>query len=273
MRYLRSLLPVVVLAGIWLGLPAHAAVPAAGFGLPLAGTPTVSRGFTPPATAYGAGHRGVDLAATPGASVLAAGAGQVTYVGLLAGRGVVTVTHAGGLRTTYEPVTAGVRLGAQVLRGAVLGTVARGHASCGGATCLHWGLLRGDAYLDPLGLLHEAPSRLLPLGGAALTQATGPRAAGAGAAARSSPAPIFAAPPVLSPAASPHGRSVPVAAQAAVAAGALVGGTLLLARRPRDALPRALAHGPDDVTPPPAPPEVMAPVVHLDLERQRRRIA
>ena len=36
---------------------------------------------------------------------------------------------------------------------------------CGiGRSCLHWGLLRGDSYLDPLALLHLSPPILLPLG-------------------------------------------------------------------------------------------------------------
>lgn len=135
------------------------------WGWPLAGTPVVDRAFDPPRTTYGAGHRGVDLRAAAGTAVRAAGAGTVSYVGLLAGRGVVTVTHTGGLRTTYEPVASSVRLGETVGLGARLGTVTTGHASCRlGTTCLHWGLLRGATYLDPLSLLGLARVRLLPLG-------------------------------------------------------------------------------------------------------------
>jgi murein DD-endopeptidase MepM/ murein hydrolase activator NlpD len=63
----------------------------------------VTRHFERPPTPYAAGHRGVDLRGTPGEAVLAAGAGEVSYAGLLAGRGVVVVVH-GTLRTTYEPV-------------------------------------------------------------------------------------------------------------------------------------------------------------------------
>lgn len=149
------------------------AAPQPGFGWPLAGTPVVDRGFAPPATAYGAGHRGVDLRASPDAAVLSAGPGQVTYAGLLAGRGVVTVTHPGGLRTTYEPVVATVRVGQSVSRGTVLGHLGKGHASCRvGVRCLHWGLLRGSTYLDPLGLVVGRDVRLLPLTGLpALTRA------------------------------------------------------------------------------------------------------
>lgn len=141
------------------------AAPATTWAWPLTGTPVVDRPFEPPRTTYGAGHRGVDLRAPAGAAVRAAGAGRVTYVGVLAGRGVVTVTHVGGLRTTYEPVAASVGLGEAVSMGARLGTVTTGHASCRlGTTCLHWGLLRGAAYLDPLSLLGQTRIRLLPLG-------------------------------------------------------------------------------------------------------------
>ena len=158
---------LVLLVLLLLAIPA-AAAPRPGFGWPLAGSPVVDRGFDPPRTAYGAGHRGVDLRAVVGQPVLAAGAGRVSYAGLLAGRGVVTVTHTGGLRTTYEPVTAVVHVGQVVTRGAVLGHLGTGHASCrAGTHCLHWGLLRGDTYLDPLSLLVATRVRLLPLGGTA----------------------------------------------------------------------------------------------------------
>ncbi len=123
----------------------------------------VTRAFAPPPTPYAAGHRGVDLAGTAGQAVFAAAAGDVSYAGTLAGRGVVVVVH-GSLRTTYEPVTASVRRGAHVIGGQAIGTLATGHAGCPVAACLHWGLLRGDVYLDPLGTLTRQSIRLLPLG-------------------------------------------------------------------------------------------------------------
>ena len=183
---------LTLLLVLLLALPAHLsahAEPRAGFRWPLAGTPTVDRGFQPPASAWGAGHRGVDLRAQPGQPVLAAGPGRVSYAGVLAGRGVVTVTHSGGLRTTYEPVSASVHVGDLVAAGSVLGRLGAGHASCRvGTSCLHWGLLRGDTYLDPLGLLLSPEVRLLPPGPtAALRPATrttsGSRRAGGAAAA------------------------------------------------------------------------------------------
>src|SRR5262249_33090837 len=135
------------------------------------------RGSAPRATPWGCGHRGVDLAAPPGTPVLAAGPGVVSYAAVLAGRGVVTVKHNGGLRTTYEPVVVATAVGRQVAAGDVIGTLVAGHPGCPRIACLHWGLLRGKAYLDPLSLLDSGPIRLLPLAGSGPVGVTGPRTA------------------------------------------------------------------------------------------------
>ncbi len=135
------------------------------FGWPLAGSPAVVRGFHPPVRRYGPGHRGVDLAAESGAPVLAAGAGTVVFAGTVAGRGVVSVDHPGGLRTTYEPVSPTVSAGDRVARGEQIGTVTPGHPGCAATACLHWGVRRGADYLNPLRLLTMAPVRLLPIEG------------------------------------------------------------------------------------------------------------
>ncbi|WP_405822684.1 M23 family metallopeptidase [Streptomyces sp. NBC_01390] len=138
--------------------------------------PLVLRAWEPPPSPYARGHRGVDLAAAPGAPVRAVAAGRVHFAGRVAGRGVVSVqlsgTGAPPLRTTYEPVTAAVEQGAEVTAGEVVGTVEVDSGHCA-TTCVHWGLLRGDQYLDPLTLLppwllHRGPSRLLPVLGVPL---------------------------------------------------------------------------------------------------------
>jgi hypothetical protein len=144
------------------------------FGWPLVGSPTVVRPFRPPVFRYGPGHRGVDLAAVAGAPVLAAGAGTVVFAGMVAGHGVVSVSHQGGLRTTYEPVSATVAAGQGVAKGQQIGTVQPGHANCPVPVCLHWGAVRSPVsgpqpgelereYLDPLRLLGWARVRLLPI--------------------------------------------------------------------------------------------------------------
>ncbi|GAA0458026.1 hypothetical protein Ade02nite_07260 [Paractinoplanes deccanensis] len=125
--------------------------------------PSVARPFDPPAHPWLAGHRGVDLRGSPGAPVLSAGPGTVVYAGVLAGRGVISVAHAGGLRTTYEPVTPSVSVGDVVAGGAVIGALQGGHPGCAAPACLHWGLRRGELYLDPLALLGLGRVRLLPL--------------------------------------------------------------------------------------------------------------
>lgn len=137
--------------------------PAARFRWPLAGTPRVVRRFDPPPEPWLPGHRGVDLAATPAAEVRSAGAGVVLFAGTVAGRPVVTVGHADGLRTTYEPVLPGPAAGARVAAGTPIGLLVAGHPGCVAAACLHWGLRRGEEYLDPLALLGLGPVRLLPL--------------------------------------------------------------------------------------------------------------
>nr|WP_308408640.1 M23 family metallopeptidase [Streptomyces sp. AC627_RSS907] len=157
------------------------AVPAVARHWPVGTRPAVTRGWEPPATPYGRGHRGVDLAAAAGAPVRAVAAGRVSFAGRVAGRGVVSLELTGTgtgtgeppLRTTYEPVEVSVAKGDEVAAGEVLGTVGATGSHCVG--CLHWGLLRGDVYLDPLSLLppwllNGGPSRLLPVLGVPLPE-------------------------------------------------------------------------------------------------------
>ncbi|MGB7961509.1 MAG: peptidoglycan DD-metalloendopeptidase family protein [Propionicimonas sp.] len=135
--------------------------------LPVPGPVVVA--FDPPAQPWLSGHRGVDLVAEPGSAVRASAVGRVVFAGQVGGKPVVVVSH-GELRTTYEPVRAAIGVGAQVRVGEPVGTLVAGH-SCPGGNCLHWGLKRGEEYLDPLGLLDAAQLRLLPADAAALAQA------------------------------------------------------------------------------------------------------
>ncbi|MEU4515223.1 peptidoglycan DD-metalloendopeptidase family protein [Nonomuraea wenchangensis] len=139
--------------------PARASPPA--WRWPLDGHPRVLRRFTPPPERWLAGHRGVDLAAPPSTPVLAAGAGTVRFAGPVGGKGVVTIDHEGGLRTTYLPVIPAVKRGQPVIPGTELGLLQTPHPHCP-ESCLHWGLLRESRYLNPLLLLGQAPIRLLP---------------------------------------------------------------------------------------------------------------
>ena len=133
---------------------------------PVRPRPAVVRPFVAPVSAYAAGHRGLDLAASEGATVLAVEAGVVAHAGVVAGRGTVSVEHADGLRSTYEPVSASVQVGDVVAAGDRLGTIelAAGASHCGPLGCLHLGARRGEHYLDPLPLLTGGRVILLPLG-------------------------------------------------------------------------------------------------------------
>lgn len=265
---MRRLLLVLLL--VLLSPPASAS--ASAWVGPLGGQLVVDRTFEPPSTAYGAGHRGVDLRGTTGRPVLAAGAGRVSYAGLLAGRGVVTVVHTGGLRTTYEPLTATVRVGQLVGAGQPIGALVGGHCRDGG-TCLHWGLLRGGIYLDPLALLGRTGVRLLPLDGSDASSAGGSGVGGSGAAGRTDAVPVpvlgrpVAQPVQVAPPPAPHLVLRAADRVSGAAAVLLLGlGLLMLVRRPG--------------SPPqhPAAPSAAAiqgfvgpATIDLEVERARRR--
>ncbi|QIQ02430.1 M23 family metallopeptidase [Streptomyces liangshanensis] len=135
---------------------------------------SVVRAWDPPASPYGPGHRGIDLAAPPGTPVRAAAAGRVLYAGQVAGRGVLSITltspptkpGAPPLRITYEPVDALVTRGTEVEAGELVARRSLSASHCA-TECLHWGLRSGDTYLNPVSLLSHSeltrpPPRLLP---------------------------------------------------------------------------------------------------------------
>lgn len=103
------------------------------------------------------------MAAAPDTPVLSTDDGVVTHVGVIAGRGTVTVTHANGLRSTYQPIDALVIRGDHLTRGQPLGTLSATGSHCDPAACLHLGAIRGETYLDPLTLLLRPRIILLPL--------------------------------------------------------------------------------------------------------------
>lgn len=164
---MRTVVGLLVLALLMSPPPGAAAASSGPAGVwPLAPEPEVVHPFEAPPGPYASGHRGVDLAGTPGQAVLAALSGTVGFAGSIGGKPVVTVLH-GARRTTYEPVVATVQRGQVVAAGDVLGRLVPTDGHCFPATCLHWGLIVGEGddehYVDPLSLVGSGPVRLLPL--------------------------------------------------------------------------------------------------------------
>lgn len=131
---------------------------------PVPGTPSFAHHFRAPAQRWSAGHRGVDLWLGDGTPVLAPAAGTVTFAGTVVDRGVVSVLHPDGRRSSVEPVLAAVVVGQQVGAGEVLGTLDGSGGHCAPRSCVHWGLREGDRYLDPMTVLPGGgPVVLLPV--------------------------------------------------------------------------------------------------------------
>lgn len=146
MRVLAILLAVAVAPWAWPVEPA-----------------TVARAFEMAAGPYGPGHRGIDLEAAAGSAVVAPDDGTVRFAGPVAGRPVVSIEHAGGLVSSFEPVEPSVARGDVVRRGDRIGTLLAGHVP--GSTRLHLGARLAGQYVDPLPLLGIERPVLLPLRG------------------------------------------------------------------------------------------------------------
>ena len=115
----------------------------------------VARVFLAPTGVYGPGHRGIDYGVSTGTPIRAAGAGTVTFAGVVAGARAVTIQHGGGVRTTYSVLSRIlVRRGDSVQQGQWIGESGWTHP--GVAPGLHFGVKVGDVYVDPLSML--APS-------------------------------------------------------------------------------------------------------------------
>jgi len=146
-----------------LGPTASAATP---WSWPVSGA--IVRGFDPPDDPYGAGHRGIDIAAPVGTGGVAPDDGVVTFAGKVGGRLFLTIDHGGGVTSTCSWLTSVlVRKGDRVSRGQPVATTGWGHADLP-VPQLHFGVRLNGAYVDPLSYL-APPSvvdliRLAPLG-------------------------------------------------------------------------------------------------------------
>ena len=86
----------------------------------------------------------------------------MTFVGVVVDRPVITIDHGDGPRSSFEPLESTLAAGDVVAQGETIGTLQPGH--CGSLPCLHWGVRRGDAYVNPLDFVMDLrPSVLLPV--------------------------------------------------------------------------------------------------------------
>jgi len=142
---------MALLAAVMLPLAVPSTAVAERWQRPVPGEVARSFSYSRAAPFTGGAHRGVDLAARPGAPVRSACAGTVEHAGPVAEQGRVVSVRCRARRVSYLPLArVTVRAGAAVRAGAPLGTVAAGHGG------LHVGVRREAdrfAYEDPLALI------------------------------------------------------------------------------------------------------------------------
>ena len=160
----RPVVVVVLAALVMIGTGGGAAL--AAWRPPVDGP--VARPFDLAADPFEAGrHRGVDLAAAPGAAVRAPCSGRVAVAGTVGTSGRVVTLLCGRWRVTHMPLaTIAVRRGGAAVRGTVLGTVAASSAHAG----LHLGVRRHGTrlgYVDPLRFLAGTTATPPPIVGRA----------------------------------------------------------------------------------------------------------
>lgn len=170
MRFLGRLLACAVLALVLCvdgGPPAIAGLDAAApesdgqgaWSWPVDGPRSIVVPYRAPAHDYGAGHRGIDIAISPGAAVRAPADGIVAFSGTVVDRPLITIEHAGGYVTTFEPLSSTLSPGDEVAAGDVVGSLATGgHAAAG---TLHIGVRLDGAYINPMLMFGDVPRAVL----------------------------------------------------------------------------------------------------------------
>ena len=147
------MLGLVLLVGLAVGgspAPAAAGPAVAQLGTwswPVSGAHALARPYVAPAGPYAAGHRGIDIRARAGAAVLAPADGIVHFAGFIVDRPVLSLEHADGVLSSFEPVQTTLVAGDRVSRGQVIGTLLPGHCAL---PCLHLGVRVDGEYVNPL---------------------------------------------------------------------------------------------------------------------------
>ena len=115
--------------------------------------------FRAPACRWCPGNRGIEYRTRPGTPVRAVAAGRVSFAGSVAGERYVVVRHADGRRATYGKLeSVEVAAGDAVVARSIVGVASRS---------THFGLRRGDTYVDPTPYLGRpvTVARLIPVDG------------------------------------------------------------------------------------------------------------
>jgi hypothetical protein len=86
------------------------------WGWPVAPPHPIERPFIAPDSAYGPGHRGIDISSTDGTAVIAPADGVVSFAGMVINRPVLAIQHADGLVSSYEPVESDLLRGTRIQR-------------------------------------------------------------------------------------------------------------------------------------------------------------
>ena len=180
----RVTIACLVLLGAWGNSPASAGVLSFSWIWPVDAPHSVVREFIASESAYGRGHRGIDIAAVAGSAVRAPASGRVLFSGEVAGRGVLTIEHPNDVVSTIEPIDSSVTVGDVVSAGDVVGIVAPPEVVWGAShvcSCVHIGARYRGEYVSPRTLLEQARTAVLKPWGA------GPATTRAGELARMSP--------------------------------------------------------------------------------------
>ncbi|MCC6270582.1 MAG: M23 family metallopeptidase [Microbacteriaceae bacterium] len=133
---------------------------AAAWAWPVEAPHPIVRAFIAPETPYSAGHRGIDIDAELGSIVRTPSDGVIHFSGFVVNRNLISISHGGGLISSFEPVRSELAEGTVVHRGQPIGTLQSGHCR---VPCLHLGARFHGQYISPLNFLGGIPrSVLLP---------------------------------------------------------------------------------------------------------------
>jgi murein DD-endopeptidase MepM/ murein hydrolase activator NlpD len=161
MRELALVLPLLIaLVGSSPSAPAPtatralAAVPgsAESWRWPLVGP--IVHGYDPPETPFGAGHRGIDVAAKVGTTVVAPAPGVVSFAGKVGGQRFVTIDHGSQVLSTCSYLSEIlVHKGDAVSAGSPIALSGTGHPGSTLPPHLHFGIRVSGEYVDPMTFL------------------------------------------------------------------------------------------------------------------------